>query len=614
MGNKKRAKVKKSNSSPSVTSGKARQSGNKSALLLLLASVGVTAICFLPMLTNGFTNWDDEFYVINNQLLRGPDWAGIFSKPVVSNYHPLTIISLAINFAISGTDPSSYMAFNLLLHLANTVLVYYFILQISSGKNYVAAFTALIFGIHPMHVESVAWVSERKDLLYTLFFLLSLIQYWRFLQTEKKSKLMLCFLFFLLSLLSKPAAIIFPLLLLLLDYWQGRTFDKKVVLEKIPFLLLSLIFAIITVKIQSKSAITGLDSYPLWTRFFFANYVSVVYLVRFIIPYPLSAFHPFPSPGNLGLPLLLSPLIMLTLIVIIWLKRKDKLIVFSFLFYLINILLVLQVVTVGAALVAERYTYVPYIGVAFFAAMLIDRHVNKFRKKWVWLLAGSLSFIFCVITFQRVKVWENSGTLWSDVLKHYENALVARNNRANYLIRQASLRAMKSKQNEILLNALEDCNVSIKIKPNHPKAYEYRQNIFIRIGKDSAAFADADKLIAMEPNNPVGYYTKGMFYFRSNRPDSSKYFFDKCLRINPDIDYVLNNRGCLLFNNFNQYKEALADLNKAIELNPTGEYFLNRSKCYYQLGNVTMAKADAIKSMEMGEVIAADYRSLLQFR
>ena len=613
MANKKQKQVKKSNLSQAPTERKNKKPGIK-VLQWILALVAITAICYLPMLKNSFTNWDDEFYVINNQLLRGPDWAGIFNTPVVSNYHPLTIISLAINFAVSGTDPSSYMVFNLLLHLANTVLVYYFILQISSGKNYVAVFTALIFGIHPMHVESVAWISERKDLLYTLFFLLSLIQYWRFLQTEKRSKLILCFLFFSLSLLSKPAAIILPLLLLLLDFWQGRAFHKKVVIEKIPFFLLALIFAIITLQIQSRSAITGFDSYPIWTRFFFANYVSVVYLVRFIIPYPLSAFHPFPSPGNLGLPVILSPLIMLILIAITWLKRKNKLFIFSFLFYLINILLVLQVVTVGAALVAERYTYVAYIGVAFFACMLIDQYVNKYKKKWVWLLAGSLSFIFCFITFQRVKVWKDSGTLWSDVLKHYKNAVVARNNRANYLIRQASLPEMKSKQNEILLNALEDCNVSIRIKPNHPKAYEYRQNIFIRLGKDSAAFADADKLIAMEPNNHMGYYTKGMFYFRSNRPDSAKYFFDKCLAINPEVDYALNNRASLFFNNFSQYKEALADLNKAIELNPTGEYFLNRSKCYYQLGNVAMAKNDALKAMDMGQVIPGDYRSLLQLR
>lgn len=613
MANKKHKQVKKSNLSQTATERKNKKPDNIK-LQWILALVAITAMCFSPMFRNGFTNWDDEFYVINNQLLRGPDWVGIFSTPVVSNYHPLTIISLAINFVISGIDPLSYMVFNLLLHLANTVLVYYFILQISSGKNYVAAFTALIFGIHPMHVESVAWVSERKDLLYTLFFLLSLIQYWRFLKTEKKSKLNLSFLFFLLSLLSKPAAIVLPLLLLLLDYWHGKVITRKVIFEKIPFLLLALIFAVITYKIQARSAITGIESYPVWTRFFFANYVNVAYLVRFIIPYPLSALHPFPSADNLGLPVLLSPLIMLVLIAIIWMKRKNKLFVFSFLFYLINILLVLQLITVGAALIAERYTYVAYIGIAFFAGMLIDQYVNKSRKKWIWSVAGLVSLIFCFMTFQRVKVWENSGTLWSDVLEHYDNAVVGRNNRANYLLRQASLPEMRNKQNEILLNALEDCNISIKTKQNNPKAYEYRQNIFIRLGKDSAAFADADKLIFMEPQNHFGYYTKGMFYFRANRPDSSKYFFDKCLGINPNVDYVLNNRGSLLFNNFSKYNEALVDLNKAIELNPTGEYFLNRSKCYYQLGNMAMAKADVIKAMQMGEAVPADYRSLLQLR
>ena len=320
MANKKR-RVKKLNLFQAPGEKKNKKPGVK-GLKWIVALVAITTVCFLPMLRNSFTNWDDEFYVINNQLLRGSDWAGIFNTPVVSNYHPLTIITLAINFAISGTDPSSYMIVNLLLHLANTVLVYYFIFQISSGKNHVALFTALIFGIHPMHVESVAWVSERKDLLYTFFFLLSLIQYWRFLQTEKKPKLMLCFLFFSLSLLSKPAAIILPLSLLLLDYCHGRAFHKKVIIEKIPFVLLALIFAIITLKIQSRSAITGFDSYPLWTRFFFANYVSVTYLVRFIVPYPLSALHPFPSPGNLGLPVVLSPLLMLILITIIWSKKK----------------------------------------------------------------------------------------------------------------------------------------------------------------------------------------------------------------------------------------------------------------------------------------------------
>ena len=186
--------------------------------MVLLPVLALTAICYSPMLKNGFTNWDDEQYVLQNALLKGPDWVGIFTQPVVSNYHPLTIISLAINYSISGLEASSYLYFNFFLHLVNTILVFNFILKISRGSLLAALVTSALFGIHPMHVESVAWISERKDVLYTMFFLLSLIQYWGFLESQKNKNLVYCFLFFLLSLLSKPAAIILPLVLLLLDY------------------------------------------------------------------------------------------------------------------------------------------------------------------------------------------------------------------------------------------------------------------------------------------------------------------------------------------------------------------------------------------------------------
>src|SRR5215204_3772919 len=162
-----------------------RQYKNSLLPWLLLVS-GITAICLFPMLQNEFTNWDDEYYVINNPMLRGPDWKAIFSQQVLGNYHPLTILSYAFNYSISKLDPFSYFLVNYLLHMVNTLLVFYFIWNISGNNKFIAAFVALLFGIHPMHVESVAWVAERKDVLYTLFFLLSLLQYWRYLLTNKK--------------------------------------------------------------------------------------------------------------------------------------------------------------------------------------------------------------------------------------------------------------------------------------------------------------------------------------------------------------------------------------------------------------------------------------------
>ena len=583
-----------------------------SLLPWILPIVLVTAVFLSPMLSNSFTNWDDEYYVIQNALLRGPDWAGIFSKPVVSNYHPITVATLAFNYSMTQLDASSYLVTNLLLHLINTGLVFYFIWLISGKKLWVAAFSAIVFGIHPMHVESVAWVSERKDVLYTLFFLLSLIQYWRFLNERKSKNLVYCFLFFALSILSKPAAIILPFVLLSLDYWYGRKFTPGVFLEKIPFLLVSIVFAVLTFNIQSKTAVASLDFYPLWTRFFFATYSAMMYIVRFFVPYPLSAFHPFPQTTSMPLPMMLSPVFMLALLALVWFKRKNKLLVFCFFFFMINVVLVLQFVSIGGTLLSERYTYVPYIGMAFLIGMLLDRLSGSFNRSLLWGIPALVMLVFGVITFQRTKVWKDSETLWTDTIKHFPGAPVPRTNRANYLISASSRVNDKVKQNEMLQTALQDCNEALKTNASHAKGYENRQNIYLRLNKDSLALADANSLIRLEPKNRLGYYTKGAVYQRFNMPDSALVWFNKCLEINPNTDFALNNRGSILFNSYQKYNEALADFNKAIQLNPSGDYYLNRSYCYYRLGQIDKAKADANVAIQKNITVPENYRQLLK--
>jgi tetratricopeptide (TPR) repeat protein len=584
----------------------------KTLLTWILPILLFTGICFFPMLKNNLTNWDDEYYVVQNALLRGPDWAGIFSKSVVSNYHPVTIATLAANYAMTGLDASSYLISNLLLHLINTGLVFYFSWLISGKRLWVAAFSAVVFGIHPMHVESVAWVSERKDVLYTLFFLISLIQYWRFLTTSKNKSLIYCFLFFTLSLLSKPAAIILPFVLVLLDYWYGRPIGKRSILEKIPFLFLSLVFAVITVKLQSRTAIAGLDFYPLWSRFFFATYTSMMYIIRFFVPYPLSTFHPFPATKSLGWPIMLSPLFMLSLLAVLWFNRKNKLLVFSFFFFMINLALVLQIVSIGGTLLAERYTYVPYIGMAFFIGMMLDKYSATINRSLLWGITGAVVLVFGIITFQRTKVWKDSDTLWTNVLKHFPNSSVPRTNRANYLIRIASAPENKTRQSELLQRALEDCNEALKLPINHAKAYENRQNIYLRLNKDSLALSDAGSLIRLDPNNRLGYYTKASVYQRFNMADSAILYFNKCLEISPNTDFALNNRGSLLFNYYKKYNEALADFTKAIQINPQGDYYLNRSYCYYQLGKLELAKADVRIAIQKNIAIPDNYKQLLK--
>jgi tetratricopeptide (TPR) repeat protein len=613
MSTSKNQKIKgrpKKNKSPKLKDTRKLSKDQKNFFLTwLLVVLGITALCLYPMLNNGFTNWDDEIYVTNNPLLTGPDWKGIFTQPVSANYHPLTLLSLVINYKLTGLDPSSYLVFNYLLHLINTGLVFYFIWIISDKKIMVAFLTALVFGIHPMHVESVAWVSERKDVLYTFFFLLSLLQYWRYLQKGKSLNYWFSFLLFVLSLLSKPAAIILPLVLFLLDYWKGNEITKKSLLEKIPFFLLSILFGILTVKMQSVNAIAGLEIYPWWARLFFACYVVMIYFFRFFIPYPLSAFHPYPSPENLGLPVLLSPIFILALAIFLWYQRKNRLIVFGFLFFVINLLLVLQIISIGNTIISERYTYVPYIGLAFVLSMILNQYSKS--KLPIWATSAAVVFIFGIISFQRTKVWKDSNSLWSDVISHYPYSPVPRTNRANYTIKEAMNPDNKAQRDILFQEALEDCNIALNAKPNHTPGYEDRQFIYYNLNKNKEALADAEKLIKLDPRNKLGYYTRGLIFMRLNDPAKALADFDTCLSIKPDYDAALNNRGTVLVNSFQKYAQALVDFNKAISINPDGNYYLNRSVCNYKLGNTSSAKADAQIAVQKGTVIPANYRQLL---
>jgi protein O-mannosyl-transferase len=621
MAQKSKIKPKK-NLAPPATAKKTTKEKSKPVMPWWLIAMTVTAICFFPMLKNEFTNWDDDYYVVENALLRGPDWKGIFTQPVVSNYHPLTVASLAFNYQLSQLDPTSYFIVNYLLHLINTILVFYFIWNISGvrrtysicsspldKKIWPSFFAALIFGVHPMHVESVAWISERKDVLYTLFFLLSLIQYWSYLQTKRSSKLWFAFFLFALSLLSKPAAIILPLVLLLLDYWKGRRLDSKAVVEKIPFFILALIFAIATVQIQSAKAIAGLDLYPLWTRPVFACYVVMIYFLRFFVPYPLSAFHPYPQPTDLGWAVYISPLFIIAAAIFIWLNRKNKLLVFCSLFFVVNLLLVMQVISIGTTIVSERYTYVPYIGLAFLFGMMLNNIKQPSLKKIAWAFPLLVVVALGYMTFERTQVWRNSGTLWDDAIAHYPNAPVARTNRANYLLRRPENSTDSNQKRINYQRALEDCNVALKNNPNHKAAYEDRQFIYFNTNRNEETVADATALIKLDPESYLAYANRGAAYVRLKQPDKALADLNKSLSLKPDNVFSLDMRAVVLYSDFKQYDKALADYNRLIQLSPqTGNYYLNRSYCYYMLQDMNKAKADVQTALQKGMAVPENYK------
>lgn len=608
MAKKKNPKFRK-NTKPRQAAIKRRVAINWKMIFHPAVIVVVTAICFWPMLQNEFTNWDDEYYVLRNQMLRGPDWGAILTTQVLGNYHPLTILSYAFNYAVSGLNPFSYLLLNYLFHIANTLLVFYFVLNISGKNRWVAFFVALVFGVHPMHVESVVWVAERKDVLYTFFFLLSLLKYWRYLIDGRKKDLWICFGLFLLSLLSKPAAIVLPLVLLLLDYWYDRSFTRKALIEKIPFFLFSVLFGITTIAIQSKTAMVGLNIFSITDRLFFGCYTLMTYFYRFFVPYPLSAFHPFPISNKPGLVIMLSPIFIVALIIAFWFFRKKKVFVFGMLFFIVNLLLVLQILSIGLTIVSERYTYVPYIGLAFMVAMLVSR-VKFVSPKFLSGVASLFILVMGIITFQRTKVWKNSGTLWTNALKYTPQAPYARTNRANYLSKLALRPDQKPYRDSIYKVAFEDCRVALSIWPNHAPAFEYRGLMYLDRGEYKEAFADANELIRLKPDYRLAYDIRATCYFRMNQPEKALEDYRKCVQLSKTDHRSFYNMG-LIYYTFKQYDEAINNLTTAINLNPQGNYYVYRALCYQKKGNLASAKADAQMARQMNAGIPGELKPLL---
>jgi len=294
----------------------------------------ITCFCYIPSLRNEFLKyWDDQAYVTNNDLIKdlsANSIKRIFKEDagLYANYHPLTTLSLALNYH-EGVTSFPFHLTNLFLHLLNTFLVFVFIYLLSGKKALVAALTALWFGIHPMHVESVAWISERKDLLYTLFYLFSLICYWQYVKKDLALKFyFLAFTLFAFSVLSKAMAVSLPIVLLFLDYWMGRKFSLRLLLEKLPFVALSIVLGLYAVSIQTEGGATQSISFPFINKVLHAGFGFTMYIVKLFVPTGLSAFYPYPYP------LVNSGWVIASIPSVLYLTSFVSVIIIAFAFYL----------------------------------------------------------------------------------------------------------------------------------------------------------------------------------------------------------------------------------------------------------------------------------------
>jgi len=623
----------------------------------------ITGLVYINSLNNELLlGMDDDMYILDNSLLKSFDLRAHFSEYIAGNYHPLTTLSYSVEYFFFGMNKTAFHTTNLLLHLLNTFLVFLFVSALLKNEM-VAVISAGIFALHPMHVESVSWISERKDQLYTLFYLTSLIQYLKYKSLSKMKNLLLCGGSFILSLLSKSMAVTLPLMLFAIDFYQKSHLTSRIFLSKIPFFGLSVLFGIIALKSQS----TGNTfyelhlNYSIFERASMLCYSVVFYMYKFLTPVNLSVYHFYPHEVEL-LPKM-CPLIITVVSWQLWKIRKSelgKITLFGFAIFIISLLPVLQLIPVGRAFASERYTYVAYIGLALPVAFFLNTWLSHPKFKLMSLsIIIMATIVFSYLSFERNEVWKSSETLFTDLiskypesgfgyysrgvvydhtnrldlaLKDYDSSILYNPNFHKSFNNRAVVRGKKGN----LKGALHDCNKSIMIKPGFASAYNNRGNAKSGLGDIEGAIKDCSTAIKIDPKFTGAYNNRGSAYLSLSKFDKSLSDFQALNKLTPNAPEVLQGiaasyQGLKTYeksieyftkslaaqpNNYiaffgraasnfymENYENAIKDYDAALALNPNyTDAYVNRGMSYFKLNKMN----EACDSWVMGEKRGAE--------
>lgn len=559
----------------------------------------VTLLVYLPALNNDFVEWDDQAYVYENPNIRNisvPFFKWVFTSIVNSNWHPLTVISYALDYSIWGLNPFGYHLTNIIFHGLNTFLVFVVTVQLitskESGISTAEATThrlftqyclltgfivSLLFGLHPLHVESVAWVSERKDVLNGFFYLLSVICYLEYAASRKILFYITTLVFFALSLLSKPMTVTFPVVLLILDYYplerlvfKKRGISKWIFIEKIPFLILGSMAVALTVWAQHHAdAITSFDVSPLSERLDVATRGFIFYLKKMALPLNLAPFYVRPLKHEFydyGFAISLISFLAITLTCIVLMRKK----IFSavWLYYVVMLLPVIGIVQVSDQAAADRYSYLPSIGPFMLAGLAAGYILKKHRRLLPVISAFTVSamIILTILTLKQISVWKDTVSLWSQEIKIFP---------------------------------------TVQAYTKRARAYGHRGDFSEAVKDYTVVIKNSDEYL------PGLYFERGTAYLEAaDIPDNYIYAindFSESIRLNPRNAVAYNNRGNA-YKNLGNYVNALEDLEKAAELSPENpSIYFNLGLAYFAAGDKGSAILNIKKAAGLGSMEALDY-------
>lgn len=497
-------------------------------LFLAAAAMLAAAAAMWPSASGEFV-WDDYAYVTGNPQLRDTSPRGllnIVTTPHYGLYKPAAILTLAANFKLAGLNPRPYHLTNIALHAVNAALVLWLVFELT-GMTGAAFLCALLFAAHPLHVESVAWISERKDVLYALFFLLSSALYARYAKTGSRAAYRWSVLCFGLSLTAKPMGITLPFALCVYDYLLGRKFTRAVWLEKAAYLAVALAFGVFTITLLSKShqLQTG---FSLSDRIFFSFYGLKFYVIKLLWPVHLSAVYPFPlkTQAPLSAEILLSPVAVLgTAFLLVKYFRHNRTVMAGAAFYVISAAPALQLVAAGPALTADRYSYIPALGLflpitVYAAAKWSELQAAKPKAAIAAALCGLLFFTLLIASARaRCAVWQNEIALFSDAAAKYPAPATL----SRYGI---ALKEQGRTQDAV---AMYELGIKMagpageKLDQNTPREvlelYTYIAIELDAAGNPQAADALLDKVFPLLPQHPIAQLTKAGLEFKKGNTE-----------------------------------------------------------------------------------------------
>ena len=629
----KRSQIKKEQVKPSLLPPFWKSSNH---LIAVFSALLITFACFYNTTNNEFVNWDDDRNFYENEYIttinKDNFWSNskeIFTSNVIGNYNPLAIWTFAVEKRVYGLDkPGKWHGTNVILHLICVFFIFRICLLLGL-KWQGSLFVALLFGIHPMRVESVAWVTERKDVLFGAFYLSALYFYIKGKLNGKKYHLII-FTLFLLSLFSKIQAVILPLSMIAVDYYLSGKLDFKSILKKVPYFILSLIFGLVGVFfLKDQGSLENAVTYPAWQRIFVGSYSYLIYLVKAIVPYKMSPLYPYSPqmPAYFYPTILIFPAVAYGMYLMY--KRDLKVWFFGLLFFTVNIVFLLQILGAGQGFLADRFTYIAYFGLFFIAGYYLDKWIVEKPNLKMALLGGSAVMIlaFGYMTIKQNTVWKNSETLWTHVLKYYQKATLPYGNRANYLRQQGRIQealqdynqatslnpkgeqAFNSrarlyfdiaKTRDTLLLALQDYNRAIELSPKNGEFLINRGATHARLGDIDKAIADINEGLIYKPDHSVGYLNRSVLYNGQGKIQEALNDINSYLKLKPYNADLWYEKGRAL-RNLNKLQESIPAYTRAIQLNQRQAVFhYERGRTYNAMGMVNEAKRDVQMAISLG--------------